>query len=51
MGDGFLVTAAFFRRELARALVQLHGHLIGLGRGAAEGDEYLGQLGDFHDRI
>ncbi len=51
MLQGFLVGVALFGGELAGAFVELRGHLGGLGRRAAEGDEDLGELGKFHVKI
>jgi hypothetical protein len=48
MFQGFLVAAALFGGELMGALVQLRSHLDGFVSRAAEGDEDLGKLGDFH---
>ena len=44
----FLVSAALFGGELAGAFVELRGHPGGFFGGTAEGDEDLGELGDFH---
>jgi len=48
MLQGFLVTASLLGGELAGALVELRGHLRGFFSGTAEGDQNLGQFGDFH---
>ena len=51
MLQSFLMTAAFFSGKLARAFVELRGHPGGFFRRAAERDEDLGELRDFHDKI
>ena len=48
MFQGIFITATLFGGKLAGALVQLRGHVGGFFRRAAEGDEDLGELGDFH---
>ena len=49
MRQGFLVTLALFRRQLARALVQLRRHFGGFCRGTTERHQHLGELREVHD--
>ena len=51
MLQSFFITAALFGRKLARAFVELRGHPGGFFRRAAERDEDLGELRDFHRKI
>jgi hypothetical protein len=44
----FLVAAIFFGGQLFGAFVQLRSHVGGFFRRATEGDEDLGEMGDFH---
>jgi hypothetical protein len=48
MLHGFLVSAAGINGELAGALVELRGHGGGFFRRTTEGDEDLGEFGNFH---
>jgi hypothetical protein len=48
MLQGFLVAASLLGGELAGALVELRGHFGGFFGGTAEGNQNLGQFGDFH---
>jgi hypothetical protein len=51
MLECLIVTMAFFSGKLTRAFVELRGHPGGFFRRAAERDEDLGELRDFHDKI
>ena len=51
MLQGLLVAPAFFRGELAGALVELRGHPGGFLRRTAEGGEHLSQLRNLHGLI
>ena|ERR1035438_778619 len=51
MCQHLVVAAAFFGGKLAGAFVQLRSHLGGFFRRTAEGDQDLGQFGDFHKTI
>ena len=48
MLQGFLVRTAFLRGELVGAFVELRGHFRGFFGGTAEGNQNLGEFGDFH---
>ena len=48
MFQRFLVSLIFFGGQLFRALVELRGHVGGFLSWAAERDEDLGKLGNFH---
>jgi hypothetical protein len=47
VGEGVFVGDTALGDELPRALVELRGHLGGLGSGAAEREERLGELLEF----
>ena len=51
MFQRLFVTTAFFSGKLAGAFVELRSHLGGFIGGTAEGDEDLGELGNFHGSI
>jgi len=48
MFQRILVAAVLFGGQLFRALVKLRGHVGGFFRRAAEGNEDLGEFGNFH---